>query len=79
MTFDSNNIIQMSDGSSQTSICSVIRSTLPKDTDHVLDRSRREMLGHDLSGGDLEAVRKAMEDPKRFPVAAAPARRSGSR
>ena len=37
------------------------------------------MLGHDLSGGDLEAVRKALENPKLFPAAAAPARRSGSR
>jgi beta-lactamase regulating signal transducer with metallopeptidase domain/peroxiredoxin len=37
-----------------------------------------KILGHDLSGTDLEAVRKAMENPKLFPVAAAPARRSGS-
>jgi beta-lactamase regulating signal transducer with metallopeptidase domain/protocatechuate 3,4-dioxygenase beta subunit/peroxiredoxin len=37
-----------------------------------------KMLGHDLRGDDLEAVRKAMENPKLFPVAAAPARRSGS-
>jgi beta-lactamase regulating signal transducer with metallopeptidase domain/peroxiredoxin len=28
------------------------------------------ILGHDLSGGDLEAVRKALEDPKLFPAAA---------
>ena len=37
-----------------------------------------KMLGHDLSGGELEAVRNAMENPKLFPVAVAPARRTGS-
>jgi beta-lactamase regulating signal transducer with metallopeptidase domain len=30
-----------------------------------------KMLGHDLSGGDVEAVRKALENPKLFPVPAA--------
>jgi hypothetical protein len=27
-----------------------------------------KILGHDLSGGELEAVRKAMENPKLFPT-----------
>jgi hypothetical protein len=28
------------------------------------------ILGHDLGGADLEAVRKALENPKVFPTAA---------
>ena len=36
------------------------------------------MLGHDLIGGDLEAVRKAMDNAKLFPVAAGLTRRSGA-
>jgi hypothetical protein len=36
------------------------------------------ILGHDLSGGDLEAVRKALEDPRLFPAASRPIPPSGS-
>jgi len=37
------------------------------------------VLAHDMDGGDLEAVRKALEDPKLFPPAAKAADRPGSR
>jgi hypothetical protein len=38
-----------------------------------------KIVGHHLSGTDLEAVRKALENPKLFPAAPAPAERPGSR
>jgi protocatechuate 3,4-dioxygenase beta subunit len=38
-----------------------------------------KVVAHDLSGSDLEAVRKALENPKLFPAAATPAQRPGSR
>jgi beta-lactamase regulating signal transducer with metallopeptidase domain/protocatechuate 3,4-dioxygenase beta subunit len=38
-----------------------------------------KMVAHDLSGTDLEAVRKALEDPKLFPPTATPAKRPGAR